>query len=38
VHANGHRLVAGDALKVVDIDTLTLTEGEGAEVLVFDLA
>jgi redox-sensitive bicupin YhaK (pirin superfamily) len=34
---NGQRLGAGDALKLVDESVVTLTEGEGAEVLVFDL-
>jgi len=34
---NGQRLAAGDALKLVDEPAVTLTLGEGAEVLVFDL-
>jgi redox-sensitive bicupin YhaK (pirin superfamily) len=34
---NGQRLDAGDALKLVDESAVTLTLGEGAEVLVFDL-
>jgi len=37
VHANGTRLEAGDALKLTDIEALTLADGSGAEVLVFDL-
>lgn len=35
---NGRRLQAGDALGLVDEPRLTLEAGEGAEVLVFDLA
>ena len=35
---NGQRLLAGDAAKLADEDLLTLSEGEDAEVLVFDLA
>lgn len=35
---NGQALSAGDALKLVDIDTVKITGGEAAEVLVFDLA
>ena len=34
---NGQRLEAGDALKLVDESAVTLTLGEEAEVLVFDL-
>jgi quercetin 2,3-dioxygenase len=37
VTANGTRLEAGDALKLTDSAELTLAEGAGAEVLVFDL-
>jgi redox-sensitive bicupin YhaK (pirin superfamily) len=37
VTANGVGLDAGDALKVTDSEELTLSEGRGAEVLVFDL-
>jgi redox-sensitive bicupin YhaK (pirin superfamily) len=37
VHANGTRLEAGDALKLTDAAELTLADGAGAEVLVFDL-
>lgn len=35
---NGHRLLAGDAAKLADESVLTLSDGEDAEVLVFDLA
>jgi quercetin 2,3-dioxygenase len=35
---NGHALKAGDALGLVDEATLTVGQGRGAEVLVFDLA
>ncbi|MEO6271366.1 MAG: pirin family protein [Lautropia sp.] len=35
VSANGHRLVAGDGLKLVDEPEVILADGEGAEVLVF---
>lgn len=35
---NGQQLVAGDALKLIDVDAVSLSGGEGAEVLVFDLA
>jgi redox-sensitive bicupin YhaK (pirin superfamily) len=35
--ANGTRLEAGDALKLTETLELTLQEGSGAEVLVFDL-
>jgi hypothetical protein len=34
---NGLALAAGDGLKVSDVSTLTVSEGRGAEVLVFDL-
>jgi redox-sensitive bicupin YhaK (pirin superfamily) len=37
ITANGAQLAAGDALKLTDIAELTLEEGSGAEVLVFDL-
>jgi redox-sensitive bicupin YhaK (pirin superfamily) len=35
---NGHRLIAGDALGLVDETLLRLSDGDTAEVLVFDLA
>ncbi|MHB1359824.1 MAG: pirin family protein [Rhodocyclaceae bacterium] len=35
---NGQRLLAGDAVKLADESVLTLSAGEDAEVLVFDLA
>jgi redox-sensitive bicupin YhaK (pirin superfamily) len=35
--ANGTALDAGDALKLTEVTTLSLTHGTGAEVLVFDL-
>jgi redox-sensitive bicupin YhaK (pirin superfamily) len=35
---NGHRLLAGDAAKLADENVLKLSDGEDAEVLVFDLA
>ena len=35
---NGHALKAGDALSLVDEAELTVGQGRGAEVLVFDLA
>lgn len=35
--ANGHKLVAGDALLYQDEASVSLAEGQGAEVLVFDL-
>lgn len=37
VDANGQTLSAGDALKLTDISSLTLSNGQDAEVLVFDL-
>jgi quercetin 2,3-dioxygenase len=37
VMANAAALSAGDALKLTDIDELTLQQGREAEVLVFDL-
>jgi redox-sensitive bicupin YhaK (pirin superfamily) len=38
LRVNGQPLVAGDALGLVDEPTLRLEAGQGAEVLVFDLA
>lgn len=35
---NGQRLLTGDAIKLADEDALVLSDGEDAEVLVFDLA
>ncbi|HTU65236.1 MAG TPA: pirin family protein [Steroidobacteraceae bacterium] len=37
VHANGTKLETGDALKLTGAEELTLHDGAGAEVLVFDL-
>ena len=37
VHANGQRMAEGDGLAVSEVDTLTLSGGEDAELLVFDL-
>jgi hypothetical protein len=37
VRVNGKLLAAGDAAKITDIDRLELSQGEGAEVLVFNL-
>lgn len=37
IRANGVRLAAGDALKVASLDEVRLSDGEHAEVLVFDL-
>ena len=37
INANGTRLATGDALKLTDATTLTLKEGQDAEVIVFDL-
>jgi hypothetical protein len=37
ITANGATLAAGDALKLTDSTELTLQDGNGAEVLVFDL-
>ncbi|MCX7890963.1 MAG: pirin family protein [Burkholderiales bacterium] len=37
VEANGTKLAAGDAAKLTDVATVTLANGAGAEVLVFDL-
>jgi quercetin 2,3-dioxygenase len=34
---NGQHLAAGDALKLADVAEITLKEGAGAEVLLFDL-
>ena len=36
--ANGQLLEAGDALKATNTPEITLEKGEGAEVLLFDLA
>mgnify|MGYP005805512165 CR=1 FL=1 len=38
VQANGHELVAGDALMYVDEELVSLAAGSDAEVLLFDLA
>ena len=38
LNVNGHSLQAGDALLVADESELTLSQGQDAEVLVFDLA
>jgi redox-sensitive bicupin YhaK (pirin superfamily) len=38
VTLNGHALVAGDALGLVDEPRLQVSVGQGAELLVFDLA
>ncbi len=38
ITVNGQQLVAGDALKLVDVDAVSLSGGQAAEVLVFDLA
>lgn len=35
---NGRRLLAGDAAELAGESLLTLSDGEDAEVLVFDLA
>ncbi|MBK8063835.1 MAG: pirin family protein [Betaproteobacteria bacterium] len=35
---NGTRLEAGDALKAAAVDSIVIEEGEGAEVLLFDLS
>jgi quercetin 2,3-dioxygenase len=37
ITANGNALNAGDAIGLSDVNTLSLTQGQGAEVLVFDL-
>jgi redox-sensitive bicupin YhaK (pirin superfamily) len=37
IRANGAELATGDALKLTDVSELVLDEGEGAEVIVFDL-
>jgi quercetin 2,3-dioxygenase len=37
VNANGVPLTAGDGLKITDAPTLTLSNGQAAEVLVFDM-
>ena len=38
ITANGQALMAGDAIGLIDEPLLTLSAGQGAEVLVFDLA
>jgi len=38
LRANGVPLAAGDAVRLEDESELTLEQGQGAEVLVFDLA
>jgi quercetin 2,3-dioxygenase len=38
VTVNGEALAAGDAAKIEDVSKVTLEKGEGAEVLLFDLA
>ncbi len=38
VVVNDQQLTAGDALKLVDVSTVAVSDGEHAEVLVFDLA
>jgi redox-sensitive bicupin YhaK (pirin superfamily) len=38
ITVNGHALRSGDALKLAGESLLTLTAGQKAEVLVFDLA
>jgi redox-sensitive bicupin YhaK (pirin superfamily) len=38
LHVNGRALRAGDAAVMADESRLVLSEGEQAEVLVFDLA
>jgi quercetin 2,3-dioxygenase len=37
VGVNGRRITAGDALKLTDVASIALSDGEDAEVLVFDL-
>jgi redox-sensitive bicupin YhaK (pirin superfamily) len=37
VTANGKRLAAGDALKAAEVGEIALEQGDGAEVLLFDL-
>jgi redox-sensitive bicupin YhaK (pirin superfamily) len=37
LRVNGVALAAGDGLKVTEVPALTLSNGDGAEVLVFDL-
>jgi len=37
VTANGQELAAGDALKLADVDAVSIEHGKDAEVLVFDL-
>jgi quercetin 2,3-dioxygenase len=38
VTVNGSKLVAGDALKLVDVVSVQVAQGKNAEVIVFDLA
>jgi hypothetical protein len=38
LQVNGHRLYAGDAMRLENEARLRLDAGDGAEVLVFDLA
>jgi redox-sensitive bicupin YhaK (pirin superfamily) len=38
LHVNGHALQAGDALMLQDEARIDLSQGQDAEVLVFDLA
>ncbi len=38
VTINGIRLTAGDALKVADVDSLAIEQGNKSEILLFDLA
>ena len=37
VTVNGHALKAGDALKAGEVDAISISNGSGAEVLLFDL-
>jgi redox-sensitive bicupin YhaK (pirin superfamily) len=37
LNVNGIALAAGDGLKVSDVSSLTVSDGQAAEVLVFDL-
>jgi redox-sensitive bicupin YhaK (pirin superfamily) len=38
ISVNGEALVAGDAAKLEGVSKVTLDEGAGAEVILFDLA
>jgi redox-sensitive bicupin YhaK (pirin superfamily) len=38
ISLNGNRLAAGDGVSIADDAELSLSEGKGAEVLLFDLA